>query len=803
MQGQDQYMYTAVFGATERQLQPINQRTNRESFNSQLEERRFAFSNDITGTLIFNNDNGDFDFFYDLEVSGNKCRPITIKIDQLCGGTSYQPWRTVTMRLVDGDWDIDRCILQIKTTPVNSYTCLDENREDEINLFEGPLNRVKATILRGTIELHQYTSTTYEFDKVSEFGGVAPGSIGWKAYRVEYLLTPLPHHYNFYYAREKAVLPYATDPGPGWILLIDNPPTNKTWARKPILADYTKLYVNNQVPGDGEAPIRHFGGDLFAYNVVGGDIVPDALDNGIPLNDIFTFYMNRFCAIPVKSDFFQINPEAPYTTTYPTLRDRSNDFDIIFQKSDVKRPGATNNATKAITTFEKVLNGICEIYNLYYTIRNGQLIIEHASWFVRNTTIDLTVNKYKRRLIFTRRYTYTTNKLPKFEKYSWMDQQGNKDFVGLPIEYTGGCVTTTKTGIDKKHEIDDITTDMEFCLINSDPDSKNVTDEGLVLVSAKKEGDIYYVQMVDPILESDYHLNNLLGWAYLHNQYHRYDRLQKNGYMNGSYGSFITTRPIKKRQRISITFCCDDAIDLTGKVVTDMGDAEVDAASYNFFGEVLELDLLYQDTVGNNACLRPRSFTFVERNGDDFTFNTVFEDAGTYHTQIEILAPDGSITYIDVPADSNGNMIHNLPGLPEGLYRFRKRIVCDVDFYGEWTNYTSASVAPPLTCPDYTGTIQFLRHGSQFSFFIFRFTPEIYPAIAQAEVTRPDGIVYVINQGVGTLTGLGYQDITFDVFLVPFSPPPGSGLYKFRFRKLCDAASNLYSGWTAFVNVNT
>lgn len=805
---QDLYKFFTRLGVTRRPCFPTNVRTLQLSYDLSEDDRTFAFEETLEGTLLFGNENGDFDYLHGIETSANKCRTITLEIEKRqCDGT-YQVWKKFGLRPVDGTWNLDNCTVETKTEPINEYTCYRDNKDKEVNLISLPINKAVVHHIRGTLEFLNYTSTAgYTIDNPAQFGGVAPYTLKWKCYKAEYFSNVVPHENKFYYAREVLVLPVGQNPGIEWTV-IQNLGANDKWARFPLLADYTKLYVNNEVPAAGNAPIRYFGGELFAYNVV-GDVLPGYFDNGMPLKDLLTYFVSNYCGLTVVSNFLQINPTEAFNLTY-TFLDGLTFHHTVFQKSDVKRPNVSGNATKAVSTFRKILLAVCNMHNLWWRIESGEFRIEHVSWFQRNPTLDTTVGDAKRRLVRTRTYTYQTEKLPRYETFKFMED-GSTDFAGLPIEYVGDCVTDNENSNRKETNVDYVQTDLELCLFNSSDSSTKVSDDGLFIMAAKYDpvDDKYYTLAVNPVLDQEYHFNNSLGWAYLHDQYYRHERLQLNGYLNGDYVHFLTTRPNKKRVRVGIRFCCSDGIDLLGNVNTNLGQALIGQASHLLYQEELELDLVYRDTIGNTACLKPKKFQLSDYDPgtDAFYFETQFAVPGPFHTQIQAIKPDGSVADFFYSADVDGIFpAQFLPHIP-GVYRFRKRVVCDIDFAGPWTDYISSEILVPVTCPVIPEPVTFLFRGNKPSYFIFRIAESlITPAKkVQVEVTRPGpGSPYLVSYNVETY-GPGTHDVTVDInSAVPYSlsAPVPAGLYRFRFRRVCNAASGNYTAWSNYVDVN-
>lgn len=797
---------------------PINVRVLSDQYTDGSAEYRFAHVQKVDASIRFDNSNGDFDFLYSLETGGDKCKTITIVQQWDCGNewTTHQVYQ---VRMVDCRFDLDNCIIDAPLNVWNEYTCLEDQWGDVIDVFKDLPGSVTVSLIRGELEFFEYQDNWYNIDDPAKFGGVPPASVGYRCYTASgiYSQGPPPSRtYTFKYAREIITLPVGEMPGEPWVLISTIAGNNK-WAKQPILADYTELQLENFIarPPRGSI-VRNVGGELFEYNLV-GDLVSGTIDNGVLLSSVLVFFLNKFCSIPIRSNFLGINPIQSFDQAYPDFEPGLTQKCVLFQKSDVKRPSAEFNAKKFETTYKKILLGVCKLYNLLYSIRDGVMIIEHASAWERVEGIDLTDPKYSENIRNTRKYRYATEEVPRYEKFLNMEA-GNDDFKGLPIEYVGDCVTDEEDRQTEEITTESLTTDIEYCMIHSDKESNKVSDEGMVLIACERDGDLYRAITRAGILEPTPHVNNVLSWAYLLQAYHTYKRKQRNGYINGDYQIFKSVVPIKVRDTISIPYCCDDVLELTSLLTTDMGNATIDTATYHHYTGMLDLTLRYEDEIGNNVCVRPNSFAFVSRDGDSWIFNTTFEQNGPLITELEITRPDGSVSIVTLSADDSGNATYIFPMDQDGTWKFRKRVRCsDIDA-SEWTDYvvTPQTNNPFANCDkQLPSTPVFVnRTGSLFKFSVlFPGQSNVYfPDKIQVEVTRPDGTVFlrITNPVAGGSNANPPGTIimrTVETFLYPEAPGPvQAGQWRFRFRIACDAPQpgTYYPGpwWPNTVTVN-
>lgn len=792
----EQYRYFSVIGLTRRQFFPVGVRSLKLEYKLNENERRYSYDESFNGNLTLNNENGDFDYFYDLEQNAYKCRAIRIEIEKKDCDNNFFVWKVGRIKLVDAEFDIDSCTIKIKLLIENEYTCFDDNKDIEVNLLELPIKKSKADWIKGTFEKMNYNASSYlSLDDPAQFGGLHPGDLGWRCYKAVRHTATLPVSYTFYYGREVFVGP---NPNNGtnnqnWIQ-VGLVGSSFKWARQPVLIyDWT---ITDTSPAFG---------DQYAINfTMFGDGSNGYWENGFFLNDALEYFFSNYCGKKLRSNFLGINPTASFDSTYPTLFRLFTNI-MVFQKSDVKRPNDITKASNAPYTFKKLLVSACNMFNLQWRHIDNEYIIEHVSYFQRGYTLDTTIGDVKARIVRTRRYSYNTDKLPRFEKFLFMES-GYKDFVGLPIEYPGDCASDDEGTRTKEINIEGVTTDVEYCLNNADGRSSIVSDNGIVFMATRYDAtdQKYYAFIYGSILDTTNRINNVFGWAYLHALYHQYDRLQLKGYMNGQYTTFESTRPAKKRMRIAFKFCCGDTIDLTGLVKTNMGDAQIESASFILYEEQMELNLVYPDTTGNNACLKPYKFKFhhFDISFEAFYFETIFVTGSSFVTEIEAIKPDGTKQYFGYNPDTGGIAPATFPPYIEGVWKFRKRLICDVQYEGPWSDWETVDTTPlnPANCSGIAGT--FVRRVG--ALFVFSFADIDIPA--QAEVTRPGASGPYIVLGSANINGgvLPRNQRSFDINSVPPYNPNSvvfGGTYRFRFRRICNAALGIYSDWSAYVDV--
>lgn len=578
-----QYQLTDALGSTT--ISPLGE-SGLKVERTRNDENKLSYSDELAGTLTLTG--ADFTRLLTIEGSADRCDPLYIQIKRNCGGTweDFGPLRRFF--LTDAEWDLDRCTVQIKFDKYEAEDCLEKNKSKEIDLFTLIAGRYTALLIRpGTvIEKVTYTTTGGACNGETYWGGSGtPADGGWVPYYIYNGLTfsggVVSCHNETRWARQKLVLPVATpQPSFEWILA-GTSGGNNTWVRSAIL--YNKKETITPFQG---SVIRAY---TFESSIVGdGGGITD-IDNGLRLGDCFQAFADTFCVgLTVKSQFFQINPDTVTTTNYVTGTTSKVRHLLVYQKSDVKRP-TINNATKFLVSWEKFIGQFVEMFNVRWAVIGSVLRIEHVSWFPQNAGIDLTGPAYSKYVAGMQKYSYKSADVPGSEAFAFMEATPGSDFQGVPIVYDGGCVSSGKENV-KNHAADFTTTDVEYCLLNSDSGSSLVEDKGMAVIACD---DGLNIISEPPILDTVARTNNTLAWAQLHASYHKHYRYLISGLMNNVATTFLSVIPIKKGKPVTIPFCCGDTFDPNDTVTTVLGDGIVEKSTFNFKDDTLTIELLY------------------------------------------------------------------------------------------------------------------------------------------------------------------------------------------------------------------
>lgn len=239
-------------------------------------------------------------------------------------------------------------------------------------------------------------------------------------------------------------------------------------------------------------------------------------------------------------------PYVPSNDAY-TLADENTQSVMVWQKSDVLNHSASNNASKLITTFRRLLENIKARFNLGISVDGNTLRIEHISYFEQAQGMDLSNDS---NLDGQRKYSYINERLPYKEEFKSMDEKETANFRGVPILYeqcTDGAQTVTI-------QSDQVTTDITEMVLSPDDFSL----EGMAMaVTFASGGNSYFISELGE-LSGTLALNNHLAWANLHETYYQWNRPQLAGTVNNLAATFETAQR-QKVAEFETMICCPSA----------------------------------------------------------------------------------------------------------------------------------------------------------------------------------------------------------------------------------------------------
>lgn len=640
MKIQNQYHYeiTDRYGTVE--IAPLNESNFSISYDRETDGKYF-YSKTFSGKIKFK---GDIFFrLQTLEQSIYICSEISMRIWRKCHGGDlliFEGFFTLT----DGEWDLTRCTVEVKFKKSVLDKCLNDNKNVKINLLSEITNRitVKPAQAGGTIQYKNCMHNSTQVVNPDYWCGTGdPYAENWTL--VSYSVNSpdgVRNNVTNRWARELIEVAAGTTPEPDWVL-VTNPPTptqNDVYAKQVMLYGCTIENIPND-PNDGSYS------NSMNCQIVGYTGAGVTIDNGVLLEDVLNLFVSRFCeGKTLVSDFFQINPQNPSLVNYVTgLRSHTDEI-VLFQKSDVKRPNVYNNASRAETSWEKLMEMLTTLFNTAYGIDGDVIRLEHFSWFARNEGLDLTLPRYAKWVKGKNRYTYEVGSIPFRENFVFKETSQPKGV----IDYSNACAVGDKSS-EKNYTLDEFMTDVQYALNNPDPDSSRVEDTGFVVVAARKTNGNYHI--VSEYSPSGVALNNVLFFSQLLPNYHRHNRPLNKGKMNGVETQMLSTKPIKKGDSIVIPLCCEDIFNPLDTILTEMGEGIVSEAKYDLTKQTLELNLLYNvfDGLSNNLppAIQSANYTMyanevlffpINASDVDGTVTAITAPIQPYHGTLEILS---------------------------------------------------------------------------------------------------------------------------------------------------------------------
>lgn len=303
----------------------------------------------------------------------------------------------------------------------------------------------------------------------------------------------------------------------------------------------------------------------------------------------------------IYSDFFEWNPigDAPgysagnnYVLVNQGFVDTTNKLRYlsISQKSDVLNPTSSNAATKGMLTFEKMTKIWRELFHCFWFVDSaGRFRVEHKSFFNNTLAFDSTIAPHATHNAAKRKYIYNKESMPKFERFQFSEALWT-DFVGADIWYDSVCVNQDPDGnVSERGTKDLLTTDLYALFI--DPASANKV--GFVLFCNDFDGTSYTVNLDAGNISGVLIANAHLSWANLHVNFHKYDRVLTQGYMNNVLTTFNSTQKYKQQKDVVLNVCCDDEFDPTMSYIkTELGNGIISSAEQNTSNGIIKATLL-------------------------------------------------------------------------------------------------------------------------------------------------------------------------------------------------------------------
>ena len=536
-------------------------------FEWSLEDGEEFYRQRVTTPLVFVNNAklaiDDYDYFKAIEDSTDRCDEVVIEIYSNCT-TPRTLIATGLVILTKADWDEDRCTVTIPFTVNDEYTCLIAN-QDEVVDFSGTTKITVGSFI-GEIE-----TATFAESNVTKQGPlyIPPSLTGSEWQLLTYSAQQIGPEWQegWTFVREK-VTGGAQPPGDGWVS------EGSDWVREVELT-----FVSEEIETDTH--------DLI-YEVKGNQLFE--ADNGHLLADVIERVLTNCPSLTVVSNFFNINPDGtePANTVYAAANTYLDTL-AIWQKSDIKRFGAFNNATKLRISWSDLYENLRNLFNVRIAIIGNTLRLEHVSYFFEAQGLDLTTAK-PAYLNGTRSYSYDESAYTNVEKFEFMDFV-SPQFNGYDILYNSSCVDPEARAVTYRATL--ITTDLDFCL----DFQEDVDDDGFFLANVALYNAAYYIQKftIPTFTVLGPQFNGHLAFPNLHSFYWKHDRVFLTGEMNETATTFETTIRSKEQAPISFKFCCDELLsfDVNELMNSQYGWGRINTATYSTKTEALTVNLLH------------------------------------------------------------------------------------------------------------------------------------------------------------------------------------------------------------------
>ena len=524
----------------------------------------------------------DYQFFRALYDMGT-CNTITLTIEQYCQGD----WSTEFIgRIIisDGSYHFDRCEVEYDVLPNDLYECVSRSLKTPLNFLDYGTRMLLKTVY-GTVETITCTYDGPEFGtptirlflKDCWSGGTNDFNIGFTpdpalAWR------PIEHDQDFdtptagnleivtTWAREKVNYPGGPPPGNGWLSI-----GGDDWVR-PVL--YGHIIHDEFI---------NFGHDEYNFEATVSDV---DISNGRLLSEMLEGVVAALgCDIDeVRSDFFGINPPgtAPSNDAYDWATAYAQEM-LVFQKSDIVRASASNDAIRMTMTLGDLLKALQDSLNVYWSIETGGgsnvLRIEHWTYYAGANGTDLTTlegGKYAQ----GNNQFQASGTIPAAENFSYQESF-NDDFITKQILYPQDCSDSDNV-VDYNQGL--MCADVGGLLDNSDAGLV-----GFVLASAFNIDTNTYL-----IDNTNDEANGAMAWRVLFPALWADGRFGPEASSTAGAFTVNSVRPRKQQVPVKFKYCCDpDPFDPTDLIQTGLGWGQNKDVEYDTENNMITTTLLH------------------------------------------------------------------------------------------------------------------------------------------------------------------------------------------------------------------
>ena len=548
-------------------------------FVSSKEGKQQFFRTLVDQQLAFTGD--DYDYLKAIEDGADRCDEITITFTNGAFSRSY------LISVTGAKFNTDLSQVSLKPRIDDRNGCFLDSWDDKFSIFT-TFPSIDVTTYQGEIEIVSIMFTNLADINTPPAPTTDATDTNWQVLSLDALFGLTTWAGTIRYVRAIITttcslgVPVAPI-GTGWTLRVDDcggAGTAQYSKKVPLIRDPNQEYIATNIE-------RNIYNVVPGYNEDSGTSI--AIDNG---RRLFLLMQNRYaseCGGDVVSDLFTYN--APETNPTNAVYDQKSNVAslIIYQRSDVKRPNAFQDATQGEISMKEILEGLWSQHRAIWWIdASGDLRIEHESILDGSSAFDFTAT-HTEQIRGKNTYESLQDDFPRNQRTSFDESYGQQDFEGTALNYPNACSS------GEEAEKMPWSTDVNMILATPDVAS----DAGFVMIAAILDGSDYYLPTEAGAITGKELLNGHLAISNLQEVYHQHRRPFISGLMHGGAHTF-TSKKKSKAQEVSVIMSLTDyATFLTAienpeadsDVTTELGVGEVAAATYDTKNQTLAIQI--------------------------------------------------------------------------------------------------------------------------------------------------------------------------------------------------------------------
>jgi hypothetical protein len=363
-----------------------------------------------------------------IDDGANRCEKVTLTVTHIATDTvvleAYVSPNAASFRP-------SFCVVEVEPTTDDVLACLKERWEQEVNILEQGLDRYTVSGVLGElvyfqINLFASVSNVLPSSPPAPTTGLGAPLNSWtiSENRFNSMVPDSPvtfegQHEYIIWVREE-VTSATQPPGSGW----QNAGGN-LWVRPPATVLNADQSIITFAEVEETSLLR------YIYDLPGATEQP----NGLLIKDVLELLIAQLsdCGVSIVSNLLGVNPDnsVPNTQAYIWLDD-AFDTIMVFQKSDVRLPTASNPATILEVSLKRMLELVSGFFNAGWILDGPVMRIEHVSYFDAVNGYDLTT-AHPNALIRKDAYSYDFGNMPKLERWKQSDPQATGEIsYGTP-----------------------------------------------------------------------------------------------------------------------------------------------------------------------------------------------------------------------------------------------------------------------------------------------------------------------------------------------------------------------------------